>query len=178
MAKGRKRLPQELLDLRGTARKDRLRPASVSGPKMVNRNDVRLWTHPGYQVLCDRAKKIYARAARECMAIGVLQSLDLDKLVMYAREYDAYLSACEDVQLHGSVLSYEDKLGNKKYYSNPSVIQASAALKNANAIGSSFGFSPVDRQRLHVDAQEDPLEKIKKIMSVTEIEYDNGPDDQ
>lgn len=171
-------MPQELLDLRGTARKDRIRPASVSGPKMVNRNDVRLWTHPGYQVLSDRAKKIYSRAARECMAVGILQSLDLDKLVMYSREYDAYLSACEDVAANGSVLSYEDKNGNKKYYSNPSVIQASAALKNANSIGSCFGFSPVDRQRLHVDTQADPLEKIKKIMSVTEIEFQDGPDDQ
>ncbi len=179
MAKGRKKLPQEVLDLRGTARKDRQRPTAVSGPK-IDKYDIRAWTVPGYELLTDRARKIYARACRNCITIKILSAQDFNQLLAYAREYDLYLDAVEDVQKNGRTYSYLDKFDQRHYYDNPAVHQANNALRNIQAIGSNFGFSPVDRQKLHIKEAEDPMAAIKRIMAV-QVDFENEdsePDNQ
>ena len=174
MGRGRKKLPQEILDLRGTARKDRARPAAVTGSGVA---PVQCWTFPGYEILTERAKGIYRRLCKSCMAIKILEAQDLVQLIAYAREYDIYLTAIADVEKNGPVTVTEDAKGKTVAYSNPYVKIANNAIINLTKIGSNFGFSPVDRQKLKTPAAEDPREKIRRIM----VEFDNedsGPDNQ
>lgn len=172
MGRGRKKLPQEILDLRGTARKDRARPAAVVGAGVA---PIQCWTFPGYDVLTDRAKDIYRRACRACMGIKILEAQDLVQLIAYAREYDIYLTAVADIEKNGPVTVTTSDSGKTTAYPNPYVKIANNAIQNIAKIGSNFGFSPVDRQKLKVQAAEDPREKIRRIM----VEFDDeGPDNQ
>lgn len=172
MTRGRKKLPQEVLDLRGTARKDRARPyVATTGGGLA---EIQCWTAPGYSELSDRAKDIYRRYVRAGNALKILEAVDLAQLVAFAREYDTYLAATEDIKLRGFKYSYMDAGGNIRWATNPAVSVANSALTNMRSLSSNFGFSPVDRQKLHVP-EDNPLDRIKELM----ITFENsGPDNQ
>ena len=157
-------MPQEVLNLRGTARKDRQRPTAVVVGKAITEYDIRCVTAPGYDILTPRARKIYAKACRTCIALKILEAAYLPQLVAYARELDLYLDCCESVLTQGRVYKITDQGGNAKWVDNPAVHQANNALRNVQSIGSNFGFTPVDRQKLTLNTGVDPLAEIKRIM--------------
>ena len=85
MGKGRKPLPQEVLNLRGTARKDRQRPAAAITGKTITSYDIQCVSTPGYSTLTPRGRKIFAKACRTCIALKMLEPIYLSQLVAYAR---------------------------------------------------------------------------------------------
>jgi P27 family predicted phage terminase small subunit len=164
MGKGRKPLPQEVLNLRGTARKDRQRPAAAITGKTITNYDIQCVSTPGYSTLTPRGRKIFSKACRTCIALKMLEPIYLSQLVAYARELDLYLDCCESVLTQGRVYKIIDQGGNEKWVDNPAVHQGNNALRNVQSIGSNFGFTPVDRQKLKLTTGEDPLAEIKRIM--------------
>lgn len=173
MARGRKPISREQKLLRGTLQPCRDRGATVMGPT-IEQLDIRVWTNPGYSSLTARAKDIYKRACRQLISMKMLQAPDLNSLIAYAREYDLYLQAVEDVNTNGRKLYYEDKNGFPRYYDNPAIHQANNALANLRALGSNFGFSPVDRQRLKSAVDDSKTKGIKAMFAA--ILMDDEPE--
>lgn len=175
MTRGRKKLPQEILEIRGTARKDRQRPSSVSG-SLIQSWGLECTQFSGYKSMNERAKRIFASACQQCIAMKILSPAYLMQLALYARECDLYLSCVEDLEKNGRYIeSTNVKTGAVSFAENPSFRQANQALVQIRAIGSNFGFSPVDSMKLKLQTEEDPMAKIKRMM--LEVEYD-GPDNQ
>lgn len=173
---GRKKLPQEVLNLRGTARKDRERPTVSTGKELA---EIQMWTVVGYSQLSDRARGIYRRVARACNALKILTVVDLPQLVIYAREYDWLLTAFEMEAKVGVMYSKKDKDGNVTWLQNPARGTIDSCIRNLNKIGGNFGLSPVDRQKIKVQgADEKPGDKIKRIFASIEYESDEGVDEQ
>lgn len=167
---GRKKLPQEVLNLRGTARKDRERPSVSTGKELA---EIRMWQVVGYSELSDRAKAIYRKVARACNNLKILTEADLLMLVAYAREYDWLLKAFDEEKRVGVMYATSDKNGNKIWHSNPARYVINTTIQNLNKIGSNFGLSPVDRQRIKPQSvDEKPADRIKRIFA--SIEYEGG----
>ena len=173
---GRKKLPQEVLNLRGTARKDRERPTVSTGKELA---EIQMWNAVGYSELTDRAKEIYRKVARACNRLKILTEPDLLQLVIYAREYDWLLKAFEEEEKVGVMYSKQDKEGNVIWLTNPARGVIDSAVRNINKIAQNFGLSPVDRQKIKVQAlDEKPGDKIKRIFASIEYEPDEGADEQ
>ncbi len=169
--RGRKPLPKELLQLRGTDRKDRDRPASVSGEKIALA-DVGKCQISGLQSATRRARDIYWRTVRKVAALGMLEESFLSQIFFYAIEYDHLMTCNESIRKEGIYITVEGKKGTF-VVPNPAVKQRDKALEILLKIGSNFGFSPVDKQRIRVQTEpEKPGDKIKRIFA--SIEYEDG----
>ena len=169
--RGRKPLPKELLQLRGTDRKDRDRPASVSGEKIALA-DVGKCQISGLQSATRRARDIYWRTVRKVAALGMLEESFLSQIFFYAIEYDHLMTCNESIRKEGVYITVEGKKGTF-VVPNPAVKQRDKALEILMKIGSNFGFSPVDKQRIRVQTEpEKPADKIKRIFA--SIEYEDG----
>ncbi|MBO6064639.1 MAG: P27 family phage terminase small subunit [Bacteroidales bacterium] len=169
--RGRKPLPKELLQLRGTDRKDRDRPASVSGEKIALA-DVGKCQISGLQSATRRARDIYWRTVRKVAALGMLEESFLSQIFFYAIEYDHLMTCNESIRKEGIYITVEGKKGTF-VVPNPAVKQRDKALEILMKIGSNFGFSPVDKQRIRVQTEpEKPGDRIKRIFA--SIEYEDG----
>lgn len=169
--RGRKPLPKELLQLRGTDRKDRDRPASVSGEKIALA-DVGKCQISGLQSTTRRARDIYWRTVKKVAALGMLEESFLSQIFFYAIEYDHLMTCNESIRKEGIYITVEGKKGTF-VVPNPAVKQRDKALEILMKIGSNFGFSPVDKQRIRVQTEsEKPADKIKRIFA--SIEYEDG----
>lgn len=161
--RGRKPLPQELLDLRGTDRRDRQRPSSTIGVPIPIDKVGELCQVSGLQGATKRARGIYWALCKRVAAQNLLEAAFCQQLLIYAVEYDHFISCCESIKKEGVTMVLEDKKGNPVVVSNPAVKQRDKAAEILLKIGSNFGFSPVDRQRLKL-AVEDPKTKGIKAM--------------
>ncbi len=175
--RGRKPLPKEILQLRGTDRKDRDRPASVTGAK-ITVEDVGACQISGLQSATRRARDIYWRTVRKVAALGMLEESFLAQIFFYAVEYDHFMTCCESVRKDGLYLVVEGKKGTV-VVANPAVKQRDKALELLLKIGSNFGFSPVDKQRIRVDAEDPKDKKMKAFFAAIYEDSDEGEiDDQ
>lgn len=175
--RGRKPLPKEILQLRGTDRKDRDRPASVTGAK-ITVEDVGACQISGLQSATRRARDIYWRTVRKVAALGMLEESFLAQIFFYAVEYDHFMTCCESVRKEGLYLVVEGKKGTV-VVPNPAVKQRDKALELLLKIGSNFGFSPVDKQRIRVDAEDPKDKKMKAFFAAIYEDKDEGEiDDQ
>ena len=175
--RGRKPLPKELLQLRGTDRKDRDRPSSVTGEK-IEVADVGKCQISGLQSATHRARDIYWRTVRKVAALGMLEESFLSQIFFYSVEYDHFMTCCESVRKDGLYLVVEGKKGTV-VVPNPAVKQRDKALELLLKIGSNFGFSPVDKQRIRVDAEDPKDKKVKAFFAAIYGDDDEGEiDDQ
>ena len=175
--RGRKPLPKEILQLRGTDRKDRDRPASVTGAK-ITVEDVGACQISGLKSATRRARDIYWRTVRKVAALGMLEESFLAQIFFYAVEYDHFMTCCESVRKDGLYLVVEGKKGTV-VVPNPAVKQRDKALELLLKIGSNFGFSPVDKQRIRVDAEDPKDRKVKAFFAAIYGDDDEGEiDDQ
>lgn len=178
MAKGRKKLPQEVLDLRGTARKDRDRSLQITGKKITSIEQCKGFVGIGILKSAEE-KRIYFRKCRQLIALGVLEDTYLDQLIVYARNLSQYAEAIEHINAEGLYIvlkTYSEKLdkaGNvtKKETDTGVVINPWYKVSRhcetiIRQIGSNFGFSPFDRQKLRVEVEkENPLQKLFNQMN-------------
>ena len=175
--RGRKPLPKEILQLRGTDRKDRDRPASVTGAK-ITVEDVGACQISGLKSATRRARDIYWRTVRKVAALGMLEESFLAQIFFYAVEYDHFMTCCESVRKDGPYLVVEGKKGTI-VVPTPAVKQRDTALELLLKIGSNFGFSPVDKQRIRVDAEDPKDKKVKAFFAAIYGDDDEGEiDDQ
>ena len=161
--RGRKPLPQELLNLRGTDRRDRQRPPSTIGTPIPVEKIGDLCQVSGLKGATKRAREIYWALCRRVATQGLLEEAFCQQLLLYAVEYDHWISCCESIKKEGITMLVEDKNGKPIAISNPAVKQRDKATEILLKLGSNFGFSPVDRQRLKL-AVEDPKTKGIKAM--------------
>ena len=169
--RGRKPLPQELLNLRGTDRPCRARPESVTGEKIAVA-DIGKCQISGLQSATRRARDIYWRTVRKVAALGMLEESFLSQIFFYSVEYDHFMTCCESIRKDGLYLVIEGKKGTI-VAPNPAVKQRDKALEILLKIGSNFGFSPVDKQRIRVEGNtEKPGDRIRRIFA--SIEYEPG----
>lgn len=178
MVKGRKPLPQELLDLRGTSRPSRRRAESVTGDKIAIA-DIRKCQVAGLRSASPRVKDIYWSTIRKVAALGMLEESFASQIFFYAVEYDLFLTLSEDIRKNGVVRTGKDKKGNTIAFMNPAVKAREKSYETLLKIGSNFGFSPVDKQRVHVQSEpEKPGDRIKRIFASIEYEDDEEVDEQ
>lgn len=125
-----------------------------------------------------RARDIYWRTVRKVAALGMLEESFLAQIFFYAVEYDHFMTCCESVRKDGLYLVVEGKKGTI-VVPNPAVKQRDKALELLLKIGSNFGFSPVDKQRIRVDAEDPKDKKMKAFFAAIYEDNDEGEiDDQ
>lgn len=187
MTRGRKKLPAEVLALRGTDRKDRARPSSTLGDPVKLEEVAQKCQVSGLQSATVRARKIYWATVRKVAAQGMLDPAFCSQLFFYAVEYDFFMSCCESIRKDGAIIIMKDKEGNliKKNdggiiaFPNPAVKNREKSLEKLIKIGSNFGFSPVDRQRLKLQI-EDPNKAtgIKALFAAVVMDSDTDDADE
>lgn len=178
MTRGRKPLPRETLALRDTLRKDRERPASVIGEAIKPDEVHERCQVSGLKSATDRARKIYWSTVRKVAGQGMLDPAFCQQLLIYAIELDLLMKCEEDIRKNGMYLVVEGKKGTF-VCPNPAVKQLHNAAEKVLKIGSNFGFSPVDRQRLKAQAEDPKAKSIKAIFAaIVADEGEETPDEQ
>jgi P27 family predicted phage terminase small subunit len=178
MTRGRKPLPQELLNLRGTERPDRRRPTSTLGDPIKLEEIGSRCQVSGLRSATRRAREIYWSQVRKVAAQGMLDEAFLGQLFMYAVEWDHLLSCLEDIKRNGIYITVEGKKGTF-VIPNPAVKQRDKAMEILCKIGSNFGFSPVDRQRIKISEGEDKGSRLKGVVALLlSDEEQESPEDQ
>jgi len=176
MARGRKPLPQEIKRLRGTDQPCRERPTSVIGEPVRLEDIGSKCQVSGLKSSTPRAREIYWATCRKVAAQGMLDPTFCAQILFYAIEYDIVLRCEEDIKKKGMYVEVEGKRGTF-LVQNPSVKQLHAAMEKVLKIGSNFGFSPVDRQRLKMELGDNKPKGFKAIFAMV-VNDDEGPDDQ
>lgn len=178
MARGRKKLPAELLKLRGTDRKDRARPSSTIGD-LVSVNEIgQRCQVSGLKAATERARDIYWSTCNKVASQGMLDPSFCSQILFYAIEYDIVLKCEADIKKNGMYIIVEGKKGTF-VVPNPCVKQLHAALEKVLKIGSNFGFSPVDRQRLKIQTEDPKAKGIKAVFErLTVLDDSDDADEQ
>lgn len=176
MTRGRKPLPQEIKRLRDTDQPCRERPSSVIGEPVRLEEIGSKCQVSGLKSSTPRARDIYWATCRKVAAQGMLDPTFCSQILFYAIEYDIVLRCEEDIKKKGMYVEVEGKFGTM-LVQNPSVKQLHAAMEKVLKIGSNFGFSPVDRQRLKMEAGESKPKGFKAIFAMVSVD-EEGPEDQ
>ena len=131
----------------------------------------------GYDTLNERSRKIYLSACSQAMALRLLEPADLVQLIIYAKEFDNYLTCDADIRKNGRYrLKYDDEGKVSGTIDNPSCFQKKVSWDIVKNISANFGFSPYDRQRLK--AEVNPEDPTTRIVNIIMSGGDNGPEDQ
>ena len=174
---GRRQQPEQLARLKGTLRPSERRAESglTSGKKVTL--PMQCAHVEGYDSLNERARRIYLSACKQAMALRLLEPPDLRQLVVYATEFDNYLTCVQDIRDNQRYYWKLDEHGKKVgTVENPSNFQKKASWEIIKNISANFGFSPYDRQRLK--AEVDPEDPTTKIVNIIMSGGDDGPEDQ
>lgn len=151
MAKGRKNLPAEIKQLRGTAQPCR---EKESGSNAVARlTDVK---PPSW--LDMMAKKIFKSKAEQLIALRVLTVLDIDMLALYAQSYSMIVEALQKIKEEGKFNTlYNDEGQIIGFVENPYMKVYRDNFDKVQKLSSHFGFSPATRKGIMavVDKKED-----------------------
>ena len=162
---GRKKQPAQLAKLKGTYQACRRKNDGNLEGRKVGSIQAACGTM-SYKLLTERQRKIYLSVCRQLIPLGILEQAYLPELVMFAKEFDMYMTAAADVEKNGM---YKDKLDNAGNVcgtvENPSVRHMDRFFSHVAKIGSNFGLSPVDRQRIKARVEgEDPSAKIINLI--------------
>ena len=162
-ARGPAKKPQALLELKGTARKSRQRAeTAMVGEKISDLEQA--FALCDFDKLTERGQRIFIRQATFLIGIKVLQTNDLDALVLYAENYDMALKCMRSIQREAWYKPKYDEAGMLVgYIENPHLKQFDKICKTLNSIGDRFGMTPASRIRLSVEVKEEK----KDIMDIT-----------
>ena len=158
--RGRKALPNQLKVLRGTDRKDRMRPEIEANLISEINQIVDL---KNFKVLqSKRAKDIFIQKANQLIKLKLLTDMDIEQLVVYAGSLDILFTCMKEMKKE-NFTEITDKSGNVKgYVKNPYIKLYREMIEITNRIGSDFGFSPVSRMKLHAEQIQvkDPFQAL------------------
>nr|DAZ61851.1 MAG TPA: terminase small subunit [Caudoviricetes sp.] len=139
MAKGRKKISDELKSLRGTDQ-----PCRMDGNLTPTTSAVVSIPRSG---LKGTAKKVFEVVATELIHNRLLDMVGVDLLVAYAREMGLYHDMMRDAEKEGYTIVVETKFGTTTLV-NPKRKIAESALMNAKALSAEFGLTPASRSRV------------------------------
>lgn len=151
---GRNALPEELKELRGTAKKCR-KPAA-SGSKTGACRPLTKVTAPAW--LSPEARKVFDQTARMLISWKVLTRLDVNLLAAYATAYANLVKADKDLAEHGYLNTTVGKNG-VEVKMHPAAKWFKDLLDSINKLGAQFGLSPVSRRSIAPPTSND--EKAK-----------------
>ena len=171
---GRKKQPAQLAKLKGTYQACRRRNDGDLEGRKVGSIQAACSTL-SYRLLTDRQRKIYLSVCRQLIPLGILEYAYLHQLEMFATAFDMYMTAAADVEKNGMYRIKFDEAGNVcGTVTNPAVKNMDIFFRQVVKIGSNFGLSPVDRQRIRNKVEgDDPSAKIINL-----IMEGGGPDEQ
>ncbi len=141
MAKGRKNLPAEIKQLRGTAQPCREQAAGDSS-SIARLTDVKAPTW-----LDSDAKRIFKDKAAQLMALRVLTVLDIDLLALYAQSYSLVIEALRKIKEEGKFNTlYNDEGQVIGFVENPYMKVYRDNFEKVQKLAPHFGFSPATRK--------------------------------
>ena len=140
MAKGRKKLPDNIKALRGTDQPCRMENKIATLPTQT------LITLPKTG-LKGTAKKIFVVVATELIYNNLLDRLGTDLLIAYCREMALYHDMMKDLEKEGYTVKVATKTGYIMQV-NPKRKVAENALAAAKALAVEFGMTPSSRNRV------------------------------
>lgn len=146
-ASGRRGLPKEMKELKGTLRKHRVRDAP--NPDIATDDEMR---PPKF--LDAAGKKEYKAKAELLKKLGVFREGDNVALAAYASAYSQWKAGMEDINANGIIVT--DFKGAK--VQNPAVLVVNKALDAMRHFIVEFGLTPASRQRLKVEKKEEKNE--------------------
>lgn len=147
MAGGRKKKPDHLKVLSGTAQPCRMNPDQPVAVKGV--------ASPP-QWLSERAAEIFARLCSILDGMGIASPDDQDNLAMLASRLEEIEICTAVIEDSGRTYEKRDEEGNVQMIrSRPEVGQRNEAMRHAQSLLSEFGLSPAARAKVSAEKQAD-----------------------
>ena len=171
---GRKPLPDEVKELRGTLEERRARGKTPGVPvqdlsKVVSVRGIRV-------LQSDRAKQIFKQKCNQLIGLKLLTEIDYDNISIYANNLDKLYSLMKDLKEQGDTVTLYKvihKLDGEtvqipiKCVVNPLWNIYFSLIATLDKIGSNYGFSPVSRLRFGTikddDTPVDPFASLKQL---------------
>lgn len=146
MAKGRKKIPDQLKVISGTFQKCR---SSKSG----ERQDESPMTAPAS--MSDAAKAHFDMLLSRVTALGLNSSTYTEILALAAERMEEIDECRESIKLHGRVIESEtDRGGNPILRPNPAVTMKNEAMRHLQSLLAEFGLSPSSIGKVGVKKKE------------------------
>jgi len=167
--RGPSKQPQQLLELKGTAQPCRRRAeTALVGEKIADISQVPALCD--FHRLTERGQRIFLRQATFLIGLKVLQTNDLDALVLYAENYDMALKCMGNINKQSWFKPKYDEAGQLVgYVDNPYLKQFDKICKTLNTLGDRFGMTPASRIRLSVEVKEEEKDIMDISTDVIEI---------
>lgn len=155
MGRGRKSESNALKVLKGTDQPCRMRdePAFEKITKIPKA--------PEY--MNAHAKKVYRITAKQLAALGILDVVNINTVMMYANEMGKYIDAEEQLMTEGQVVTVCDRKGENCHSErNPLDRMASEYLASAKMLAVELGVTPASAGRVKPGKAEgrNPLEEL------------------
>lgn len=150
MKTGRKTLPKEVKQARGTLRKHRELPETVDVKLIVD------FPEPPSH-LNQFAIDVWNKTIPELRDMGVLATIDMELITAYCVEMGRYNEANEVLRTTEKII-YKTKTGYQTI--NPWYTMAKQSLKSALDIGSQFGITASSRSKIPKQTKPKGLDSI------------------
>lgn len=152
---GRRPLPKEIKEAKGTFREDRHKYETVNVPKAL--------TLETPTELNDWGLKLWNVISEDFLRIGLVGRVDAGSLFALCNEFGTYCHADSLIKERGleideDIYTTKGELCGTRKVPNPLLKTRNEAFKNYNSMCSKFGITPVDRVRLSApkeDKQDD-----------------------
>lgn len=108
------------------------------------------------------AQEHYRKKCTELIALGLLRTVHLQSLAMWADCYARYERLREEVDQEGYTFSTHNKFGDAVISANPKVKMMNDALKQATVIAIDFGLTPKSGRKLK-DSEKQPKSKLEQL---------------
>lgn len=193
MARGRHKDSREQLLLRGTLRRDRDRPSSTIGSIIKVEEIGQRCQVSGLQGANQRTRRIYWAAVKRVAVLGMMQETFCQGLFLWARDIDMLMDA-DKLLDEGLVIKQGKKTTTIRYfpdgtreekvvdermdYPNPAFKQHMMLQEKILKIGSMYGFSPADVQRIKIQAEDPKAKGIKAIFAAMAVVDDSEDVDE
>lgn len=193
MSKGRPRKSRELLKLQGTLQPCRDRPSSTIGAPIKLEEIGQRCQVSGLQGANQRTRRIYWAAVKRVAALGMMQETFCQGLYLWARDIDMLIDA-ERLLEEGLVIKQGKKTTTIRYftdgtreekvvdermdYPNPAFKQHMMLQEKILKIGSLYGFSPADVQRIKIQAEDSKAKGINAIFAAMAVVDDSEDVDE
>lgn len=160
---GRKRIPDEIKKLKGTAQKCRL----AKTPATNNAMGVMIVPPKPPTWLDKQARKIFSVKAAQLSLVGIVTPFDVELLSAYAASMSLVVQASTEIQSQGITIIHATKTGVVTV-SNPAIKIMNDNIKVINQIGAQFGFSPSSRASIMAlvakkETKKDDFDEFEEI---------------
>lgn len=162
--KGRKALPREIKQLRGTLKKGR-DTGEITADKITEISEI-LDTKKLKTLKTRRSREIFREKANQLIKLNILTDIDFEQLAIYAYSLDILFDCMDEISKGKFREVYDDNGHIIRFIQNPYIKLYREMIEVCNKIGGDFGFTPVSRAKLAPRQQEaDPLAELMKQFS-------------